>query len=139
MATEPRRVLVVEDDPALCEYVQAALRDGYEVHGVRCGEAALEWLETHPVDLFVLDMRMWPMTGVELLEKIHERGLPLPPVVITTGYVLHDETEPVRTALARLAYPVEIVTKPFGLSELEGAVSAVLDQAEHGRERSQRE
>ncbi|MBK8233412.1 MAG: response regulator transcription factor [Candidatus Eisenbacteria bacterium] len=48
------------------------------------GEAALEELERHQVDVAVLDVRMPKKTGIEVLEMLRLRGSVLPAILLTT-------------------------------------------------------
>ena len=51
-------VLVVEDDRNIGDLLRTHLeRDGYRVRWVRSGEAGIEEIERHPVDLAILDTR----------------------------------------------------------------------------------
>lgn len=79
------RCLLVDDEPlalALLEH-HIAQMDMLEVIG-KCGTAikALEILNTRPVDLLFLDIRMPAITGIELLKTLRQP----PKVVITTAY-----------------------------------------------------
>ena len=79
-------ILVVDDEPNICESVQKALqRTGYEV--VTCSDAAqaLKWLETRSADLVLCDIRMPAMDGLELLSKMKQLD-PLVSVVMITGF-----------------------------------------------------
>jgi CheY-like chemotaxis protein len=66
MAAE--RILVVEDDPDVCESLVLVLADaGYELSAARDGEQALELLRASDApDLFLLDVMMPRMDGLQL-------------------------------------------------------------------------
>jgi CheY-like chemotaxis protein len=62
-STAPR-VLVVDDDPAIREFVGELLQDeGYEVRLATDGEEALQLLEAWPANLIILDLMMPRMDG----------------------------------------------------------------------------
>ena len=113
-AMRKRRILYVEDDPALRMSTCDMLDDmGCEVIDAENGPAALEWLrQGQPLDLLLTDVKMPLMNGQELaLEARHLRpGLT---VVFTTGASdksLRDMHRDGRT---------EFLYKPFGMKELE--------------------
>jgi len=81
-----RRILVVEDEPALREaYAEALAMQGYAVRTAADGEEALAEMESHPVDLVLSDLKMPRMGGEEMLREMTLRGLK-PAVVFLTGY-----------------------------------------------------
>ena len=87
--TSPRRdlALVVDDDARSRELLQQLLKlDGYEVHAVAGGQAALALLADVVPDVAVIDLRMPGMDGLELCRKIRglaRAGRDLPSLVLT--------------------------------------------------------
>ncbi|MFP5350870.1 MAG: response regulator [Gammaproteobacteria bacterium] len=107
-----RRILIVEDDPAICDAYRLALeQEGYEVAVAEHGGAALAKLrDGAPLPhLILLDLMMPVMNGWEFLEaRRADRTLRVVPVVaLTCG----SGTAPVEEADATL-------DKPMDLSEL---------------------
>lgn len=93
------RVLIVEDEPLMREYLIANFS---RLHPAFCvadaahdGLAALALFETNSYDLVMTDLRMPGMDGLQLVERIRGLGKTLP-IIILTGY---DEFEYARTAL----------------------------------------
>ncbi|TAK76228.1 MAG: response regulator [Dehalococcoidia bacterium] len=81
-----RRILVVEDDPALRTLTEAVLDDaGYEPLTASNGAEALEILREKQVQLILLDMRMPVMDGWAFAEAYHARPGPHAPVVVLTA------------------------------------------------------
>jgi DNA-binding NtrC family response regulator len=56
-----------------------------DVSGVDSGEAAIQWVETHPVDVVILDVRMPGMDGIDTLRTLKAR-YPLTEVIMLTGH-----------------------------------------------------
>src|SRR5208282_3996503 len=84
--TALRRVLVVDDDPAVRKSFDRVLTGkGYAVITAENGEEALHKLAEEKYDLVYSDIRMPGMSGLEVAEKIRARR-PWTPVVIITGY-----------------------------------------------------
>ncbi len=79
------RVLVVDDDQAICRLLEAQLaRDGFAVASSCDGREALQMAARTNFDVVVLDMIMPGLSGIEMLREL--RGMAAPPeVVIMTG------------------------------------------------------
>jgi DNA-binding response OmpR family regulator len=65
---EPKRILVVDDDPDITEYVGTFLEDhDYEVMSAGTSEAAVRVLERFTADLVIVDVMMPGRSGLDLL------------------------------------------------------------------------
>lgn len=115
-------ILVVDDVAAQRRLaVELLSRLDYVVHAVPSGEAAVDYLRTHTVDLLVLDMIMAPgMDGLETYRRVvaHHPGQR---AIIASGYA---ETERVKAAQALGAG--EYIKKPYTLEKIGLAVKAAL-------------
>ncbi|SAK70454.1 multi-sensor hybrid histidine kinase [Caballeronia calidae] len=90
-----RRVLVVEDDPALRQSIHALLAS--ETVGiVEAGSIAeaIEEMQRAPFDCVVMDLALPDGSGYELLERVStSAGHASPPVIVYTGRLLSQEEE----------------------------------------------
>src|SRR5688572_2696029 len=88
-AIGPARVLVIDDDEDYAELLQRRLqREGYDVHAVSSGEAALDRLRGAAFDCVVLDVVMPGLGGVETCRRIKQRPeLRDVPVIMLSGLV----------------------------------------------------
>ncbi|NDB18974.1 MAG: response regulator, partial [Actinobacteria bacterium] len=69
-----RRVLIVDDEPALVETLEGLLEDHFDVITASGGKDALRQLEAGDiVDVIVTDQRMPGMLGVDFLEEVSRR------------------------------------------------------------------
>ena len=120
-ASEPPRILVVEDEPLVASYVETLLKDlGYTVVGiVDSGERAVSKTQAEQPDLVLMDIRLrGEMDGIQAAEKIH-LALAIPSVYLT-AYT--DEA-----TLARVkAGPFPYLVKPIARAELNATLRAVL-------------
>ena len=82
----PMKLLLVDDEADFRNTLLKRMkRREVDVNGVDSGEAALAWLETHPVDVVILDVRMPGMDGIETLRSIKSLH-PLTEVIMLTGH-----------------------------------------------------
>ena len=114
-----RRVLFVEDEPALRFSYERFFRDRYDLAFAATGAEALAELRTARPDVLVLDMRLPDTDGVDLLRRVREQ-LPEVPVFITTAYL---SMEP-RLRVLDLAFNGYLV-KPFELRDLGDRIAAL--------------
>ena len=119
-ATRRRRVLIVEDEPALRLSYDRAFRPRYDLAFATNGAEALEQLELQRPDVAVLEMRLPDTDGIELLRRIRVSHPDLP-VIITTAYL---SIEP-QLKVLDLPHSGYIV-KPFRLDELGARIDAVV-------------
>ena len=115
-----RRVLIVEDEPALRLSYERHFQPRYDLVFASTGAEALVKLDEAPPDVAVLDMRLPDTDGVELLRRIRETH-PKLPVIITTAYMSIEPQLKVLD-LPHSAY----ILKPFRLDELSARIDAVL-------------
>lgn len=121
MTTAPRRVLVVEDDPAIRRGVVAALTfAGYDVLEAGDGPRGLALAEAAAVDLVLLDVVLPGTDGLEILRRVRE-SRPTRPVILLTARAAEDDRVGGLAAGAD-----DYVVKPFSVRELLARVEAVL-------------
>jgi two-component system NtrC family response regulator len=84
--SEEVRILLVDDDQTLLEYLSKRLqRDGFSVRATFSGEEALEVVIQEDFDVAVVDLKMPGIDGVETQKRLKE-VLPLLQCVVLTGY-----------------------------------------------------
>ncbi|MFQ5898885.1 MAG: sigma-54-dependent transcriptional regulator [Candidatus Methylomirabilia bacterium] len=117
------RVLVVDDEPNICELIKKALeRIGYSVDVAPTAEAALARLERTPVELVLCDIKLPGTDGMELLGRIKESH-PETVVVMITGYAS------IESAVAAIKCGAsDYLAKPFGPEQLRHVVGKALEQ-----------
>lgn len=107
-----RRVLVVDDDAAIRQFIRMALEDGgYEVTTAGDGREALHSVKSAPPRVILLDMRMPVMDGWAFMRAYRQTPPPHAPVVVLTAARDAGESAGEVDADAFLA-------KPFNLREL---------------------
>jgi DNA-binding response OmpR family regulator len=124
--TTGRRVLVIDDDPNLCDVVARYLRrDGFDVSTATDGEQGLDDALSLLPDLVVLDLMLPGLEGVEVFRRLRAVA-PIPVVMLTAR---GDEDD--RVSGLELGAD-DYVTKPFSPRELTARVRAVLRRATGG-------
>jgi DNA-binding NtrC family response regulator len=78
-------ILVVDDEPAQRQLLTASLNKEYQVGVAANGREATQLLSARSFDLIVTDERMPDMSGIELIQWVHER-IPEVPVIVLTAY-----------------------------------------------------
>jgi signal transduction histidine kinase len=82
--SQPKRVLVVDDDEGLLILMAEALRaEGYEVATASSAKTARAWLDKHTPDLMILDLKLRDGSGPALVAELQRDQAPVPFVVVT--------------------------------------------------------
>ena len=118
-----RRILLVDDDSALTTILKPAIESqGYIVHVVVRGDAALETALVFKPDLVVLDVMMPNVDGWEVLGRLRDNPSTehLPVIMLTAA-----DTEAAKVKGLTLGAD-DYVTKPFSVQELRCRIAAVL-------------
>lgn len=115
------RILLVEDDVALADGIQMALKpEGYTVDWVQDGRSALHALTGESFDLAILDLGLPRMDGLEVLRNLRAAANPVPVLVLTA----RDSTNDRITGLD--AGADDYLVKPFDVAELKARLRALL-------------
>ncbi len=117
-ASSPRRILVVDDEPAIRRFLRTSLTaQGYQIIEAENGNDALALLRNR-VDMVVLDLGLPDNDGVDVLRQIRASDMSMPVIILSSR---SDEKGKV-TALDLGAD--DYVTKPFGIDELLARIRA---------------
>ena len=121
--TDPFRVMVIDDDPSVRDYMEALVsRQGYRVYAAADGEQALGQLDDVRPDLVTLDVVLPGVDGLETLRRIKQR-MPEVPVVMLSG---HGQARNIVEAMRLGA--TDFLRKPFEVEELELAFQKALEK-----------
>ena len=123
-----RRILVVDDEPLVCDAVKLMLDfDGHEVETACSGKEALAKLEQDRFDLVITDYEMPGMKGDELAAAIKARDTKQAVVMITAyAELLQSSRNPLRGVDF-------LLSKPFLLENLREAIAKVTPATAKGR------
>lgn len=107
------KILIVDDEPAICSSLAFALEDNYMVATAGSAEAALTAITEQAFDLILLDLKLGSVDGMEVLQQIKERDSNMI-VIIMTAY------GSIKSSVAAIkAGAFYYLTKPINMDELD--------------------
>jgi DNA-binding response OmpR family regulator len=115
------RILICDDDKAICEYMQTLLeRDGYEVKTLSDPSLVEEEVRLGGYHLIILDLMMPKLDGIEVLRRIRKLDSDIA-VVIFTGF------PNLESAVASMKLDaVDYIKKPFNVDEFREVLGRVM-------------
>jgi two-component system copper resistance phosphate regulon response regulator CusR len=115
------RLLIVEDDPKLADFVARGLRaERFAVDVAADGLEGQRYLDAYSYDLLILDLMLPRLSGTELLRWVRTRLATLPILVLTARDATEDKVRHFEAGAD------DYLTKPFDLAELVVRVRALL-------------
>jgi two-component system copper resistance phosphate regulon response regulator CusR len=114
------RILVIEDDPTVGQYVKRGLEEHrWAVDLVADGEEGERRASSEAYDLVILDMRLPTKSGTEVLHALRAKGFERPVLVLTAQDAVDAKVATLRAGAD------DYVTKPFAFEELLARVEAL--------------
>lgn len=124
MENTPARILIVDDEPSITEFVSYAMqKEGYQTEIASDGEEALRKIEQQHFDLFILDIMLPGIDGYELCRRI--RAKMSTPILFLSAR----DTELNKVAGLELGAD-DYLAKPFGVRELLARTRALLRRSQ---------
>jgi DNA-binding NtrC family response regulator len=123
------RILVVDDEPSICDSLMDYLEDlGFEVLAACGAHEALEILAKEPRDVAIIDIRLPGMNGDHLVIEAHRLQPDLRFLIHTGSSNYHPSDELVQRGIR----PEHIFTKPVrNLSLLKEAIEKLVQEEEN--------
>jgi two-component system alkaline phosphatase synthesis response regulator PhoP len=116
-----KKILIVEDEAALATTLKDRLRkEGYRVQVAKDGLAGFNLAAEEPFDLILLDVMLPGQSGLAVCEKLRERGLSTPILMLTAKRQLADKVTGLETGAD------DYLTKPFQMPELMARIQALI-------------
>jgi two-component system, LytTR family, response regulator len=119
------RVLIIDDEPLAQTALVRILNDRPDIEAFECaGDAveALEKLKQKSYDVLLLDIRMPEISGIELADRLREKGPPLPSLIFVTAFEKH-------AVEAFEKQAVDYVLKPFSAERIHEALNRAARRA----------
>ena len=115
------RLLLVEDDPLLGDGLEAGLAQaGFEVDWVRDGVAALHAADAGVYAAVILDLGLPRLAGFEVLQRLRERRLRVPVLILTARDAIEDRVRGLDGGAG------DYLVKPADLDELAARLRALI-------------
>lgn len=124
MENTPARILIVDDEPSITEFVSYAVqKEGYLTEIASDGEEALRKIEQQHFDLFILDIMLPGIDGYELCRRIRTKMST--PILFLSAR----DTELNKVVGLELGAD-DYLAKPFGVRELLARTRALLRRSQ---------
>jgi two-component system LytT family response regulator len=123
------RVLIVDDEPlarSALERVLQARNDIQSVDSAPDAFSALNLLQERPYDALLLDIGMPELSGIELVDRLKKRKLPVPSIIFVTAHNQHAVT-------AFEKHAVDYVLKPFSDERIHQALDTAIHRTQSER------
>ncbi|MET0292681.1 MAG: response regulator transcription factor [Steroidobacteraceae bacterium] len=115
------RALIVEDEPAIREALQAQLSAaGYVTDVAADGEEGLFAGSEYPIDVAIIDLGLPKLPGLDLIRRLRKAGKSYPILILTARDRWQDKVEGLDAGAD------DYVTKPFHVEEVLARVQALL-------------
>ena len=112
MNKNKRKILLLEDDYLFAQTIIDFLEENdYKVDHVDNGESALELSYENIYDIYLLDINVPKLNGIEVLKEIRQKGIQTPSIFLTS----YKDKETLKTGFLNGAD--DFLTKPFDLDD----------------------
>ena len=118
------RVLIVEDDASIADFVERGLREaGFAVDRAADGEEGLEAARLRVYDAAIVDLMLPKRAGLSVIEAMRAAGIMTPVLILSARRSVDDRVRGLQ------AGGDDYLTKPFAFAELLARVQALVRRA----------
>ncbi len=115
------RVLLVEDDERIFDFVQRGLKaEGYAVEVARTGQEAITLGTEGQFQAIVLDLGLPDLNGQQVCERLRDNGIDTPILMLTARDTIQDKVSGLRSGAD------DYMTKPFAFEELLARIEVLM-------------
>jgi two-component system, OmpR family, response regulator len=115
------RILLVEDDPKIADFVRKGLEEaGFALDHAGNGEDGLHLALSEPYDVAVIDIMLPRMDGLELIAALRRHNQELPVIILSAKHSVADRVKGLQTG------GDDYLVKPFAFVELLARVQALI-------------
>lgn len=135
-----QNILVVDDEPVARQSLTDILKlEGYVVSAVPNGQAAVEHVRTHTVDLMIVDLKMPGMDGLEVIQVVNQTSPETEVILLTAHGSMDSAVQALRLRihdyLSKPASPPQILASvKKGLSRRTVKSNAVLSSSDNAQD-----
>ena len=125
--SHPCEILIVDDEPIICERLKAFIeKEGHRVETFTDPAEALTRLENKDFEIVISDIRMGEIDGIQVMERVFEKSKQIK-VIMITGYAT---MELARESMAKGAF--DFIAKPFKSKEIRATIAKAVEEIELG-------
>jgi two-component system copper resistance phosphate regulon response regulator CusR len=122
------RVLIIEDEDAIADYLLRGLREeGFTVERAADGDEGWAWLKTHPWDVVLLDWSLPGPDGLAVLSRFRVVNQATPVLFLTARDAVSDRVRGLNCGAD------DYLCKPFAFDELLARIRAVTRRQDRAR------
>jgi two-component system OmpR family response regulator len=126
---DPVRVLIVEDDRTIADFVSAGLRqEGFAVDVADNGVDGLDLAQNQPYAAAVIDVMLPRLDGLSLVTALRRKGVTTPVLFLSARHSVDDRVKGLQTG------GDDYLTKPFAFPELLARVQALTRRGQGAQE-----
>ena len=115
------RILLVEDDQRIVDFVQRGLKaEGYSVEVAGSGLEAIALSSEGQFQVIILDLGLPDLNGLEVCEQLRSKGIDTPILMLTARDTVQDKVAGLRSGSD------DYMTKPFAFEELLARIEALV-------------
>jgi len=115
------RVLLVEDDERIVDFVQRGLKaEGYAVEVARNGQEAIALGSVGQFQIIILDLGLPDINGRDVCERLRNAGVGTPILILTARDTVQDKVTGLRSGAD------DYMTKPFAFEELLARIEVLM-------------
>ncbi|MCF8714534.1 response regulator transcription factor [Joostella atrarenae] len=121
MGKEKKKILLVEDDPKVCSFINKGLTEkGFEVSIALNGSEGFRLATSSEFDLLILDIMLPEMNGMDICKEIRKNNANIPIIFLTAL------GSPENIALGLNTGADDYLVKPFKFIELTARINSLL-------------
>jgi len=121
-------IIIIEDNSTMRLGIEETLRrEGYNTISFDNGLSALNHFKKHPAELAIIDLKMEPMNGIEVLKKIKALNLQAEVLMISAYGTVDDAVKAMHLGAA------DFMTKPFSPDELRMRVKNIFEKISNSK------
>ncbi len=118
------RILVIEDDLKIAEFIQKGLKtSGFAVDHAKTGTMGLTMALEETYDTMIVDIMLPEMDGICLIRKIRQENINTPVIILSAKDRVADRVKGLQAGAD------DYLTKPFAFSELLARIQALIRRA----------
>lgn len=115
------KILVIEDDSKIADYITKGLKEsGYVVDTANDGLDGADLALNNEYAAAVVDIMLPGMDGLTIIEKMRERGVPTPVIILSARQTVDDRVRGLKSG------GDDYMVKPFSFVELEARIAALI-------------